>query len=115
MKGIEFNVMFDLLIAAYGAFLIYSARKMKITGEPSSAILPRYELMRCMDKKGFIDAVYNKTMLFGIIILVYGIAEIVNEKFISNSYIDLIGMIVFVVSFIWFVASLRQIRSRFIK
>lgn len=115
MGEINFSVMFDLLIAAYGVLMFFSANKMRQTGEPSPIILPRYELNRCIDKKGFIREVYPKTILFSIIIFAYGVIEIMNDLTLHISYIDSVSRVIFVIIFIWYVIILRKIRSTYIR
>lgn len=115
MNNINFGIMFDLLIAAYGVFMLVSANKMKQTGEPSPTFLPRYELDRCIDKRGFISEVYPKILLFASIIFAYGVLEMVNDYILRNPYVDTVGKVVFIITFVWFVLMLKKLRKKYIR
>ena len=74
--------IFDLLIGASGVYLIYTALTMKKTGEIKAGVLVSKEMDagRIKDKDGFINYMYVKTMILGVLSIAYGLAGIIDER-----------------------------------
>ena len=51
----DFMLIFDLVIAGLGLYLIYSSLKMRQTGELSTIVVNQADMARCRDKGGFIE------------------------------------------------------------
>ncbi len=86
--------IFDIILLVYGIYTIYASFAMKKTGVPSKWLVPEQEMGRCKDSKGFIDAIYKKTILFGVLVVVYGVVSTINHFFLSIWALE-IGCIVF--------------------
>lgn len=56
-------LIFDVIIAGLGIYLIYSAFQMKKTGEISNVIINELEVTKCKDRKSFIQSIYNQTVI----------------------------------------------------
>lgn len=109
------NVMtiFDIVIFGFGVYMVGAALKMKKTGEISSAVIAPEETARCRDKQGFIDFIYWKEALFGVLVVLVGALGIINEQVISLGSASVIEMLVFLAAFIWFQSELRKAREKF--
>ena len=110
----NFMVVFDVVIAVLGIYLIYSAIQMKKTGEISNVIVNPEEIAKCKNKRGFIDFIYDKVMLFGVVSLVFGILGGINDGVYSFGKIfTVISVSVFVLAWFWFSNQLRKGRDKF--
>lgn len=110
----EYMLIFDVVIAGLGAFLIYTAHKMKNTGEISTIVVNREEMPRCKNKKGFIQAIATKTVYFGVVSLSFGILAIVNDLCgLWGRYFNIIGSVVFMAAWFWFSNELRKSKGEF--
>ena len=109
------NVMliFDVVIIALGVYMILQALGMKKKGEISSAIVTPEEIMKCKDKNGFVQYIYGKEVVFGIVIILAGILGIVNEQIFSLGVLNYVSGGMFLVFFFWFQRSLRIAREKF--
>lgn len=110
----DFMLIFDLIIAGLGIYLVYSSMKMKNTGELSTIVVSQEEMARCRDKQGFIDAIAMKSVGFGGIALIFGILAIVNDIYsLLGKYFNIAGAVVFIGTWLWFAGQLRKAREQF--
>lgn len=88
----------DILITLCGAYLVYSSVQMKRTGEVSSAIVGKgYDLKKAKDLKGYIEYMYLKSVILGVIVMVSGAANYLNGKYWNIPNFDLVVCAVFLV------------------
>ncbi|MCI8874491.1 MAG: hypothetical protein HFI77_00245 [Lachnospiraceae bacterium] len=110
----DFMLIFDLVIAGLGLYLIYSSLKMRQTGELSTIVVNQDDMARCRDKGGFIEAIAMKSVYFGLVALIYGILALLNDFYsIFGKYFNVAGAVVFIVSWLWFAGELRKAREKF--
>lgn len=94
MESINFLMIFDIVILGYGFLIVRGALQMHKTNVPASMLIPAEELTGCKDPVGFCEAMYQKTLVFGILCIVYGAVCTINEygpwphKFIEYHCID---------------------------
>ena len=94
-------LVFDAVVALFGAYMIGSALHMKKSGRINSMVLAQEELKKVKDTKGFIDFLYWREMLFGALVLIVGVLGVLNET-------------IFLAAFIWFQNSLAKAREKFL-
>lgn len=110
----NFILIFDVIIAGLGVYLIYSAWQMKRTGEISTVIINSIEIARCKDRKSFIDSIYNQTVIFGMISLVFGLLGCINDTvYPLGKLFDIGGVVVFIVAWLWFTREVRKKKEKF--
>lgn len=79
--GSTFGFM-DILIALSGAYLVYVSIQMKRTGEISSAIVGKgCDIKKAKDPKGFIEYMYLKSIIMGVIVMLSGGADYLNDRY----------------------------------
>jgi len=100
--------MFDIILIAYGIYTMYSAFMMKKTGVPGKWLIPEEEAMKCKDLKGFVDAMYVKTILFGASALLYGGISTLNRMKLGIKIMDTILIIVFLVVCVIYIMYLNR-------
>ena len=76
-------LIFDVVIAIFGVYMIGAALKMKKTGKISSAVITAEEIARCRKTKEFIAFIYWKEAVFGALIIAVGVLGIINDKVVS--------------------------------
>lgn len=110
----DFMLIFDLIIAGLGIYLIYSSLKMKNTGELSTIVVSQEDMARCKDKQGFVEAISMKSVCFGIVALVFGVLAILNDVYaLLGRYFNMVGAVVFIGAWFWFAGELRKAREKF--
>ena len=116
MDKLNMVVIFDVVILAFGLYMLFSGNKMKKTGKISTLIVNENEINRIFDKNGFIDAIYGKMMVFAGIMSVYGVLMLVDDTGIASvPYLGMAGIFVFIVAMVWFFHELRTIKGKFVK
>lgn len=111
----DYILIFDAIIAILGAYVMYSAFKMKRKGEISSFIVNPAEITRCKDKVGFIGHIYSQTLIFGVVCLVYGLLALVNDTGVTSlgQFFNIGGVIVFLVICVWYNIQVRKGKDKF--
>lgn len=110
----DFMVIFDVIIAGLGVYMIYSAAQMKKTGELSNIVVTPEEMSRCRDKRGFIDWIYNKIIIFAVVALLFGVLGAINDlKLVFGNMFNTVGVLVFLVVWFWFTKALRKGKEKF--
>lgn len=105
--------IFDVIILLYGAYTIYTALQMKKTGEPAKWLVNEQEIGRCKDKRGFADAIYVATVLFGAVTMLYGVVSLLNSYVFRVSFLDIICLLVFLASCVFYMVTLNRARKKF--
>lgn len=105
--------IFDVIILIYGAYTVYTALQMKKTGEPAKWLVNEQEIGRCKDKRGFVDAIYAATILFGVVTMLYGVVSLLTSYVFRVSFVDMICLIVFLASCVFYMVTLNRARKKF--
>ena len=79
-------LVFDAVVALFGAYMIGSALHMKKSGRINSMVLAQEELKKVKDTKGFIEFLYWREMLFGALVLIVGVLGVLNETDWKSKY-----------------------------
>ena len=107
-------LVFDAVVALFGAYMIGSALHMKKSGRINSMVLAQEELKKVKDTKGFIDFLYWREMLFGALVLIVGVLGVLNETVMPIGKASILEVIIFLADFIWFQNSLAKAREKFL-
>ena len=105
--------IFDVILFVYGVYTIYTSFRMKKTGEPAKWLVNELEIGKCKDKKGFIEAVFAKTILFGAVTMVYGAVSILNSFVLHVAILDVLCLGIFLVGCVIYVVTLNRARRTF--
>ena len=106
-------LIFDVVIAIFGVYMIGAALKMKKTGKISSAVITA-EIARCRKTKEFIAFIYWKEAVFGALIIAVGVLGIINDKVVSLGAFNVVELLIFLAAFLWFQSQLRKAREQFL-
>lgn len=107
-------IIFYVIILLLGIYMAVAARSMKKSGEIHSILIAESEAASCKDKKGFIDYMYWREVVFGIACCIVGILGVVDGFMIPlGKIVRLAGMILFLAAAIWFWCQLGAARKTF--
>lgn len=115
MRTFNFLMIFDIIIVGYGLCIIFAALKMNRTKQPAGMLIPEEDLVGSKDPNGFCEAMYKKTLAFGILCMLYGLAGTVNELIWKFKIVNIIALTVFIVVVLWFCREMRNARHTYIK
>ncbi len=90
--------LIDFVCVFSGMYLAYSAITMKTKGEIVANVVLNKSVSEnaIKDKQGFIDYIYGKLLLIGIIIILAGAADIANNNMHISSLVGLACFLVYV-------------------
>ena len=115
MNSDSFMVLFDFVIFFYGLYMVYSAYQMKRTGQPSNLIINQAELVGAKDMKGFCGAMFKPLVLFGIMAMIYGVADYVNDKYLEVPMANFVAVALFLILCVWFLRETKKNKAKYIK
>lgn len=110
----DLMLVFNVVVALFGAYMIWSALQMKKSGKINSMVLAQEELKKVKDTKGFIEFLYWREMLFGALVLIVGVLGVLNETVMPIGKASILEVIIFLAAFIWFQNSLAKAREKFL-
>lgn len=110
----DYMVIFDIIILGLGIYEMYSAFKMKKDRVVGNLFVASEELPHCKNMDGFIDYLYPKAVIFGVISIVFGVECLIDDLLLDvGNVINAIALIAFLGSWIWFSHMLRKGRTEF--
>ena len=115
MDTASFMVLFDVIILGYGLYVIYSAMKMKKTGEPSNILINEEELVGARDIKSFCAAMATPFSVLGLAAVLYGIVGLVNDLLINIPMLNFFSIVIFLILCFWFFRLLKKNKAEFLK
>ena len=92
-------LVFNVVVALFGAYMIWSALQMKKSGKINSMVLAQEELKKVKDTKGF---------------MIVGVLGVLNETVMPIGKASILEVIIFLAAFIWFQNSLAKAREKFL-
>ncbi len=110
----DLGIMFGFILMVYGAYSIHTANEMKKTGNPPQWLVAEREMNRIHNPREFCEALRPKTMLFGVVCILYGAYSMVESMFIQKDVAEAAGVTVFVVFLIWFIITLQNTKGKYI-
>lgn len=88
----------DMLIIFSGAYLVYISVQMKRTGEINSAVVgKKVDMKKARDPKGYIEYMYLKSVVMGIIVMASGGLNYLNDNYWHIPYLGPVACGVFFV------------------
>ncbi len=108
--------IFDLLIAGCGLYLIYTAISMKKHGQVKAGVIVSkdVDVEKIRDKAGFIQYMYGKVLLIGILAVLVGVISLVNTKLGGPDIISILSVIGYLIVLVVFAVATVKARKKFI-
>ena len=115
MSSDSFMFLFDVIILCYGVYLVYSGYQMKRTHQPPNVIINQTELIGARDVKGFCEAMYKPTIIFGVTTTLYGIVGIINDQVMDQPIVNFVCITLFLILCVWYVREMRKNKDKYLK
>ena len=112
MKKILFM---DIVIAAFGLYLVVVAFQMKRSGKINSLVIAEPEQKKCKDTKAYIAGVVPYMYFFGLVALAAGVIGILGDvKLVSFGRIwSFIELALFLGALVLFTHGLRNLKDQY--
>lgn len=110
-----FYGVFDFLIILCGLYLLYAAFMMKKNQEIIANVLlgKNTDVKKIKDKEGFIQYMYPKLTVLGLITTVAGIINVISSFTNSSNIAVTMGSFVFVIALIVYGVCVRTAQKKF--
>lgn len=115
MGSDSFMLLFDLIILCYGLYLVYGAYQMKKTHQPSNMIINQADLVGARDTKGFCEAMFKPTVVFGMMAVLYGIVGFVNDRYVDEPMVNFVSIALFLILCFWYLRETKKYKSQYLK
>lgn len=103
----------SIIVIGCGVYCFYAFFKMKNGGPINETLLlgQSYEEYKCKDKEAFVKKSLPAVFILAIVSTVYGILDFVHFYVKSMGALDMIGMIVFLATLVWFLVYTRKLKK----
>ena len=114
MSDSMFSIL-DIIVLLVGVYAFYSCYLMKTTGEVKTKLVlsDHTDINKCKDKKGFIDYMFLKLLILGIVSVVYGVVGLIDTYVTPLGIAQLVLMLVFIIYLIWFALKSKKAVTMF--
>ena len=84
------------VIIVVGGCIIYASIQMKRTGDMSNSALvgKGFDVKKAVDPQGYIDYIYMKAIMIGVVSILGGVLDIVNEKYLHIPYLGIVSSVI---------------------
>lgn len=113
--GDTFSLM-DIIFVIAGLYVLFMGYQMKFKGEIKvGSLIPREaNVKKCRDKEAYIKELFPKTMIYGVLVTIWGIVSLANDKFqflSNNVYLALVA--VFLLLTAWFAYAAKKLYEKY--
>ena len=108
-------LLMDIVIAAFGLYLVFVALGMKRNGKINTLVIVEHEQKKCRDTKAYIAGVVPYMDFFGIVALVVGVIGILGDlKVLSLARVwSFIELALFLGALVIFTHGLRNQKEKY--
>ncbi len=106
-------IIFDVVIFAYGIYTIYSAINMKRTQQLSSFFTGGNTMVHIRDIRGYISAIYSKTIVMGAVAALFGIVGFINDYLTPLPILMKALVLLFLTVLVWFAVTVNRAKNKF--
>lgn len=116
MDTTNFNGMLDLILLAFGVYILYCCVAMKQTGKiKGGMMLPKgLEPRHCKDPVGYIAFICPKLAIVGVISVICGILGLLMDYFrLVSGTVYCIAMVIFLIALIWYTVTSKKAVNKY--
>ena len=105
----------DFIFMASGAYLVGTAVMAKAQGKIAANVMLGKNVMESdiQDKMGFIEYMYKRLLLSGVLIIMASVLHLVNDYYIFSNILTIIGVLLIVAALIIYTRSYFNAQRRF--
>ena len=109
--------MIDLLFLASGIYLVYTAFMAKKRGTIAANVMlgKNVDEKEIQDRVGFIEYMYRKILLAGVLIILASILHLVNDYYIFSSALTRVGIGMILLALVIYTAAYMRGRKLYIE
>ncbi len=106
-------IIFDIVILAYGVYTIYSAINMKRTQQLNKFFTGGNTMVPIRDVRGYIDAIYHKSLVLGAMAILFGAVAMINDFVIPIPVVMKALVLLFLTVLVWFTVMVSRAKREF--
>ena len=109
--------MIDILFFVSGIYLIYTAVMAKKKGNVTGNVMLAKDMTEkdIRDKTGFIEYMYKRILLAGVMIIVASIIHLVNDYYLSSPILTWIGIAVILAAIVIYTVAYLRGQKRYLR
>lgn len=109
--------MIDILFLVSGVYLVYTAVMAKKKGNVSDNVMLAKGVTEkdIVDKAGFIEYMYKRILLAGVMVILAGIVHMVNDWYLGLPVLTWIGIALILAAMAVYTAAYLQGKKRYLK
>ena len=109
------TIVFDVIITALGAYLLYLSQKMRNEGRVPPILVTPEEMRGCRNEKAFVAFLFPRVLAFALTDLLFGVAGLYNDVIYNlGDAVNAVLVIIFIGMWIWFSLQLRKGKRDFL-
>lgn len=106
--------IFDFIMIALGAYILYMENHMKTTGKVPEFFIPKEEMKKCKNTEAFIKFLHPRLCIFAVVDIGFGMEEIMNAVgYTISNRMNCIFILCFLGIWIWFTLMMNKARKEF--
>lgn len=107
--------LIDLFILGGGIYALYSAYVLRREGKiiRTFLVFKDTDLNSCKDLQGYANFIGPKLWTLGIVMVVYGVASLINTYVVSIQNLFLVMMGVFVLTLFWYAVEVKKAMKKY--
>lgn len=115
--GMGMGGMIDLLFLASGIYLIYTALMAKKRGTIAANVMlgKNVDEKEIQDRVGFIEYMYRKILLAGVLIILASVLHLVNDYYIFSGALTRVGIGMILLALVIYTAAYMRGRKLYIE
>ena len=94
----------DVILIICGIYCLFTAGKMKCEHQIPKWLFSEQELYHIRQPKEFCEVMSPKTIIFGVLCMLFGVWGLITEFLITNKLAEAIGIGIFLVGIAWYMA-----------
>ena len=111
------GVVIDYLFLACGAYLVGTSLMAKKQGSIAANVMLGKNVNEndIQDKLGFIDYMFKRLLLSGILIMAASVVHLVNDYYISSGALTLLGIVLMFIALVIYIAAYRNGQKQYME
>ena len=95
--------------------MVYSGYQMRKTHQPPNLLINQADLVGARDTKGFCEAMFKPTVVFGMMAVLYGIVGFVNDLYVDEPMVTFVAVALFLILCFWYIKEMKKYKSQYLK
>lgn len=104
-----------ILVFGCGVYSLYAAYQLKVKGIVDTNLLLTKDMAhkKCKDIEGYKKEMFPVLLIFAMLTTMCGVIDMINSFVVDILILYLVGMGLFLASFIWFAVTAKKLREKY--